>query len=144
MTAIVIESQPLIRLGMQRMLERIPGIGAVRLLEPAAVVALKPSSEPVIVVFGMSEETTDNWYLLRRLHQSLPNARVLLLSDNMWLRVPSALESCGVAEHLPKSASIERMESAILSMLGCQDFMPLHVGVGDGWRPTYQPGRILS
>ncbi|WP_227459838.1 DNA-binding response regulator [Cupriavidus pauculus] len=136
MTALVIDAQPLFRLGMQRLLERVPGCGAVRALDPAAIVALQPDSAPAIVLYGMSEDATDNWYLLRRLHLSLPNARILLLSDNMWLRVPESLQACGVTEHLPKSASIERMEAAILQMLGCQDFVPPPESNKERWRPA--------
>lgn len=143
MTALVIESQPLIRLGMQRLLERMPGVGAVRAIDPAAIVALEDSSEQSLVIFGMSEDAMDNWYLLRRLHQALPNARILLLSDNMWLRAPTPLDACGVAEHLPKSASIERMEAAVLNMLGCDGFMPMLGGVSEGWRPAPYHARLL-
>lgn len=105
-------------------------------LDPAAIVALQPDSAPAIVLYGMSEDATDNWYLLRRLHLSLPNARILLLSANMWLRVPESLQACGVTEHLPKSASIERMEAAILQMLGCQDFVPPPESNKERWRPA--------
>nr|WP_315592212.1 DNA-binding response regulator [uncultured Cupriavidus sp.] len=143
MTALVIDSQPLARLGMQRMLERMPGIGAVRAIDPAAIVALEASAEFALVVYGLSEDATDNWYLLRRLHEALPNARILLLSGNIWLRVPASLASCGVAAHLPKSASIERMEAALLQMLGCEEFMPLPGSANDGWRPAHYPRNIV-
>ena len=142
MTALVIEDQPLVRLGMQRLLERMPGIGAVRAMDPAGIMALEPGLETSIVVYGMSGDASDNWYLLRRLHQTLPHARILLLSDNMWLRVPASLETCGVVEHLPKSASIERMESVVLQMLGCDGFMPMR-GIGEAWQPAYHP-RVVS
>ncbi|WP_191002176.1 MULTISPECIES: response regulator transcription factor [Cupriavidus] len=132
MSTMVIESHPLVRLGMQRMLERMPGVGAVRSLEPSAVMGLRESPEEALVLFGMSEDATDNWYLLRRLHQAMPNARILLLSDNMWLRVPSSLQTCGVVEHLPKSASIERMEAAIRNILE-DDYMPLPMPGRHAW-----------
>jgi len=144
MTAIVIESQPLVRLGLQRLLERMPGLGAVRAIEPAAIVSLEQSRAPAIVVYGMAGDASDNWYLLRRLHQTLPNARILLLSDNMWVRVPSTLDWCGVVEHLPKTASIERMEAVILQMLGCDGFMPLQAGGAPAWQSPYQPARVAS
>ncbi|CAG9163610.1 response regulator [Cupriavidus pampae] len=133
MSTIVIEAHPLVRLGMQRMLERMPGVGAVRSLEPNAVLSLAHSSDDALVIFGMSEDATDNWYLLRRLHQALPNARILLLSDNMWLRVPSSLQNCGVAEHLPKSAAIERMEAAIRNMLE-DDYLPMPLPGRHTWQ----------
>ncbi|RZT42746.1 response regulator [Cupriavidus agavae] len=144
MTALVIESQPLIRLGMQRMMERIPGVGPVRALEPAAIVSLERSAELVPVVYGMSDDSADNWYLLRRLHQALPNARILLLTDNMWARVPAAPDACGVVEQLPKTASIERIEASVLQMMGCEGFVPLQAGVVNGWRPVYLSPRAMS
>ncbi|WP_180863002.1 response regulator transcription factor [Cupriavidus pauculus] len=143
MTALVIEDQPLVRLGMQRLLERMPGIGAVRALDPAGILALDPSLVTSIVLYGMTGDASDNWYLLRRLHQTLPHARILLLSDNMWLRVPDTLESCGVVEHLPKSASIERMEAVVLQMLGCDGFVPMRGGIAEVWQPAYHP-RVVS
>ncbi|WP_354679334.1 response regulator [Cupriavidus plantarum] len=133
MSTIVIESQPLVRLGMQRMLERMPGVGAVRSLEPNAVLSLRESHEEAVVIFGMSQDAMDNWYLLRRLHQAMPNARILLMSDNMWLHVPSSLQNCGVVEHLPKSASIERMEAAIRRMLD-DDYVPITLPGQHAWR----------
>ncbi|WP_202126658.1 response regulator [Cupriavidus sp. SW-Y-13] len=143
MDTIVIESQPLIRLGMQRMLERMAGIGAVRVMEPAAIVSLQHTTEPAIVVFGMSADTADNWYLLRRLHHVMPSARILLLSDNMWLRIPETNTSCGVVEQLPKSASIERIEAVVYQMLGHDGFVPMPAA-RDGWRPAYQHHSALS
>lgn len=135
MIALVIEGQPLVRLGIRRMLECMPGMGAVRAIEPAAIVTIEESRDSMLVVYGMSADTADNWYLLRRLHQALPNARILLLSDNMWMRVPSTIEACGVAAHLPKSASVERIEATIFQMLGCEGFMPLAADRLEGWRP---------
>lgn len=135
MSTIVIESHPLVRLGMQRLLERMPGVGPVRSLEPTAILGLDDSQEDGLVIFGMSEDAADNWYLLRRLHQAMPNARILLLSDNMWLHVPSSLQLCGVTEHLPKSASIERMEAVILQMLG-DDAVPLPLPGQPAWQPV--------
>ncbi|WP_066739026.1 response regulator transcription factor [Cupriavidus sp. D384] len=143
MTALVIEDQPLVRLGMQRLLERMPGVGAVRALDPAGIQALEPGLETSIVVYGMSGDTSDNWYLLRRLHQTLPRARILLLSDNMWLHVPASLEPCGVVAHLPRSASVERMEAVVLQMLGCDGFVPMRTSMGDAWQLACHP-RVVS
>ena len=121
MGAIVIESHPLTRLGMQRLLERMPGIGPVESIDSEGILLFAHSLEDVLVIYGMTVDAFDNWYLLRRLHQALPNARILLLSDNMWMHVPSSLRACGVQEHLPKSASIERMETVLVRMLGDPD-----------------------
>ncbi|HBD32949.1 MAG TPA: DNA-binding response regulator [Cupriavidus sp.] len=121
MGAIVIESHPLTRLGMQRLLERMPGIGPVESIDPEGILLFAHSLEDVLGICGMTVDAFDNWYLLRRLHQALPNARILLLSDNMWMHVPSSLRACGVQEHLPKSASIERMETVLVRMLGDPD-----------------------
>jgi DNA-binding NarL/FixJ family response regulator len=121
MSAIVIESHPLTRLGMQRLLERMPGVGPVESIDPEGILLFARSLEDALVIFGMTVDAFDNWYLLRRLHDALPNARILLLSDNMWMHVPSSLRACGVQEHLPKSASVERMEAVLMRMLGEPD-----------------------
>lgn len=142
MNALVIEEQPLVRLGMQRLLERMPGIGAVRAVDPAGVLALEQGLDTSAVIYGMSGDTSDNWYLLRRLHQALPHARILLLSDNMWLRAPTTLDGCGVVQILPKSASIERIEAVVLQLLGCDGFLPMRAAI-DVWQPAYQP-RVMS
>jgi DNA-binding NarL/FixJ family response regulator len=121
MDAIVIESHPLTRLGMQRLLDRMPGVGTVESIDPEGILLFAQSMEDALVIYGMTADAFDNWYLLRRLHQALPHARILLLSDNTWLHVPSSLRACGVQEHLPKSAPIERMEAVLMRMLGDGD-----------------------
>ncbi|MDT6960979.1 MULTISPECIES: DNA-binding response regulator [unclassified Cupriavidus] len=142
MTAIVIDDQPLVRLGMQRLLERMPGIGAVHAIDPADIVALAPSHAPAVVVYGMAGDVNDNWYLLRRLTEALPNARILLLSDNMWLRVPAALESRGVVDCLPKTATIERIEMAVMQMVGSDSLVPLRRVAADAWQLHHRPGAM--
>ncbi len=68
------------------------------------------TDERVLVVYGMSSEASDNWGLLRRSCIAvMPQARILLLSDNIWLHVPASLQVCGVMAQAPKSASIERL-----------------------------------
>ncbi|SDD27920.1 hypothetical protein SAMN05216345_107257 [Cupriavidus sp. YR651] len=135
MTAIVIEAQPLARLGMQRMLARMPGIGAVQSIEPSDIPMLAASRDDVLVVFGMSGDAADNWCLLRRLHQALPNARILLLSDGVLPRVPSSLQPFGVMEHLPKAAPIETMEAVIFHMLDDDPSAHLAVSGSDVRQP---------
>lgn len=135
MSAIVIDSQPLMRLGMQRMLEHLPGIGPVHGMDPEGIAALPASDDPVLVVYGLSAETTDNWSLLRRLYRRMPRARILLLCDNIWLRVPSSLQGGGMVAHLPKSASIERMEAAIGHLLGDAAYLPLPASGSGAWQP---------
>lgn len=139
MRAIIIDSQPLVRIGILRMLEHLPDIGSVHSIDPEAMGTLPLTDERVLVVYGMPSETTDNWGLLRRLHRRMPQARILLLSDNIWLRVPSSLQVCGVTEHAPKSASIERLEAAIQHLLGHADAMPQPAPRSEAWQARHPP-----
>lgn len=143
MTALVIDDHPLVRLGMQRLLERMPGMGAVHAMESARIPALDTAREASIVLYGMSEDATSNWYLLRRLKAVRPNARILLLSDDMRLHVPATLEAFGVVKHLPRSASIERMEAVVLQMLASDGMLPLRTVAATAWH-AHHPPRVLS
>ncbi|MBY4895853.1 DNA-binding response regulator [Cupriavidus sp. AU9028] len=113
-SAIVVEDHPLIALGLQQILENTSGVEQVQLIEPSAIVDIAHSLAPVLVVYGMSDQSTHNCDLLRRLHKRLPNAAILLLSDNIWTGMP---DGCGVVDHLPKTASIDRIEAAIARAL---------------------------
>lgn len=127
MSAIVIEDQPLIRLGMQCMLEQIPGIVEVRAMDLNAINYLAPGLLPTLVLFGMSDEE-DNWSLLRELHRRMPNASVVVLSDNMWLRLSTDVNSYGVVDVLPKCASIQQIERVVSRLLGNGGYLPISPG----------------
>ena len=144
MRAIIIDSQPLVRIGILRMLEHLPDIGPIRSTDPESIGTLPVTDERVLVVYGMSSETTDNWGLLRRLHRRMPQARILLLSDNVWLHVPSSLRVCGVVEQAPKSASIERLEAAIQHLLGSAGALPQPAPRSDAWQPLHLPQALLA
>jgi DNA-binding NarL/FixJ family response regulator len=143
MRAIIIDSQPLVRIGILRMLEHLPDIGPVLSIDPEAVGTLAVADERVLVVYGMSSESTDNWALLRRLHRRMPQARILLLSDNIWLHVPSSLQVCRVMAHAPKSASIERLEASIRHLLGDTGAMPQPAPRSEAWQPLHPPHAIV-
>ena len=144
MRAIIIDSQPLVRIGILRMLEHLPGLGPIHSTDPEALRGLPMTDERVLVVYGMSSEASDNWGLLRRLHRRMPQARILLLSDNIWLHVPSSLQVCGVMAQAPKSASIERLEAAIQHLLGHANAMPQPAPCSEARQPLHPPGTMLA
>ncbi|MGY8525325.1 DNA-binding response regulator [Paracidovorax citrulli] len=128
--AIVVEDHPLIALGLERVLGNMPDIDPVQCIEPSAIVDVAHSLERMLIVYGMSDESAENCALLRQLHKRLPNAAIVVLSQNIWPRMPSALDGCGIADHLPKTASVERIEAAIEAALSI-----------DGARPAVQGRR---
>lgn len=113
-TAIVVEDHPLIALGLQQILGNTAGVCQVQLVELSAILDIEHNLEPALVVYGMSDQSPHNCSLLRRLHKRLPNAAIVLLSDNIWQRMP---DGCGVVDHLPRTASIDRIKAAILGAL---------------------------
>lgn len=120
MNALLIESHPLLRLGLHQMLERIDGIDQVIAIDPADVTLLDGTDgDTDLMVFGMPQDVDAGWQLLTQVRRVLNAHRVLLLSDTVPLQVPAAAMAQGVCGCLPKSASLAVLEAAIrLAMVG--------------------------
>ena len=114
MNALLIESHPLLRLGLHQMLERIEGIDQVIAIDPADVSLLDGTDgDTDLMVFGMPQDVDAGWQLLTQVRRVLNAQRVLLLSDMVPLQVPAAAMAQGVCGCLPKSASLAVLEAAI-------------------------------
>lgn len=120
MNALLIESHPLLRLGLHQMLERIEGIDQVIAVDPADVSLLDGTDgDTDLMVFGMPQDPEAGWQLLTQVRRVLNAQRVLLLSDTVPLQVPAAAMAQGVCGCLPKTASLAVLEAAIrLAMVG--------------------------
>ncbi|MCZ3141041.1 hypothetical protein NYZ10_19675, partial [Acinetobacter baumannii] len=65
MNALLIESHPLLRLGLHQMLERIDGIDQVIAIDPADVTLLDGTDgDTDLMVFGMPQDVDAGWQLL--------------------------------------------------------------------------------
>jgi DNA-binding NarL/FixJ family response regulator len=120
MNALLIESHPLLRLGLYRMLERIDGIDQVITVDPADISLLDGAyGDTDLMVFGMPPDIEAGWQLLGDVRRLLNAQRVLLLSDTIPLQVPTTVMAQGVCGCLPKTASLAVLEAAIrLAMVG--------------------------
>ncbi|MCY0858195.1 DNA-binding response regulator [Cupriavidus sp. D39] len=116
--AVVIDECALLRLGLTRMLESMPGVEQVDGADPDDLSMHGTTiREAGLLVFGMPQDVTSGWRLLRKLRGMLPAQRVLLLSDNMWLHMPPPEMGYGICCCLPKTAALVTLEAAISSML---------------------------
>ncbi|MDF3837887.1 DNA-binding response regulator [Cupriavidus basilensis] len=116
--AVVVDESALLRLGLTRMLESMPGVARVDGVDPDELsVHSSIIREAGLLVFGMPHDVTSGWRLLRKLRGMLPAQRVLLLSDNMWLHMPAPEMGYGICCCLPKTAALVTLEAAIGSML---------------------------
>ncbi|WP_454720552.1 MULTISPECIES: DNA-binding response regulator [Cupriavidus] len=119
--AVVIDECALLRLGLSRMLEAMPGVARVESVDPDELPGYAGAiREAELLVFGMPQDVTSGWRMLRKLRSMLPTQRVLLLSDNMWLHMPPPEMGYGICCCLPKTAALVTLEAAIASMLEAQ------------------------
>jgi hypothetical protein len=116
--AVVIDDMPAYRLGVMRLLGDMPGIGRVEMVETNALGARHVRlPEPALLVFGMPADLADGWNLLRLASLALRPRRLLLISDNMWLRLPPGLDA-RFARTLSRSASLPAIERDVRALLG--------------------------
>ncbi|WP_432261877.1 DNA-binding response regulator [Cupriavidus sp. TMH.W2] len=115
--AVVIDDMPVYRHGVMHLLGRIPGIGRVELVEPGALAARNASlPAPALLVFGMPPDLADGWHLLRLASLMLKPRRLLLVSENMWQRLPPGLDG-RFARSLHRSASLSTVERDVCALL---------------------------
>ena len=115
--AVVIDDMPLYRHGVVRLLGEMPGIGRVEPVETDALAerhARLPA--PDLLVFGMPPDLAHGWHLLRQACVMLKPRRLLLVSDNMWLRLPPGLDA-RFARALSRSASLATIERDVRVLL---------------------------
>ncbi len=115
--AVVIDDMPVYRTGVIDLLGEMPGIGRVELVEPDALAARNAHlTAPALLVFGMPPELAEGWQLLRLASLALKPRRLLLVSDNMWLRLPPGLDG-RFARCLSRSASLAMIEQEVRALL---------------------------
>lgn len=121
---VLIEANPLLRLGLRQILGKIEGVWEIvgldlENLEEAA----EQNRNAELLVFGLPIETEVGWQALAQVRRILTPKRVLLLVDNMPIQALSQLPEGSVHGCLLKTASIEILEAAIrLVMAGGQCF----------------------
>ncbi|SPA33013.1 hypothetical protein CBM2637_B130271 [Cupriavidus taiwanensis] len=115
--AVVIDDMPMYRHGIARLLGEMPGIGRVEPVETEALAARNPRlPAPALLVFGMPPELAEGWNQLRLASLVLRPRRLLLISDNMWLRLPPGLDA-RFARALCRSASLATIERDVRALL---------------------------
>ncbi|MEM5427945.1 DNA-binding response regulator [Cupriavidus oxalaticus] len=138
--AVVIDDMPVYRHGVMHLLGGMPGVGRVELVEPQALAtrgARLPA--PALLVFGMPQELAEGWHLLRQASVVLKPRRLLLVTENMWLRLPPGLDG-RFARCLPRSASLVTVEQEVRALLGlasCAEAPPLQDGAPVGFRRPF-------
>lgn len=124
MNVLLIESRPLLRLGLSRMLGETPGIdevGSVDLVDlpgPLDAGHLSASLGGIdLLVLGVPRERGEAWQRLGPVYAALGARYVLLLSAELSLReLPPELAGA-VCAWLPESASLERIETAVRALV---------------------------
>lgn len=115
--AVVIDDMPVFRHGITRLLGEMPGISRV---EPVEIEALATRNlrlpAPALLVFGMPSDLADGWNQLRLASLVLRPRRLLLISDNMWLRLPQGLDP-RFARTSCRSASVATIERDVRALL---------------------------
>lgn len=115
--AVVIDDMPIYRHGVMRLLGEMPGIGRV---EPVEIEALATRNlrlpAPALLVFGMPPDLAAGWNQLRLASLVLRPRRLLLVSENMWLRLPPGLDP-RYARTLCRSASVATIEREVRALL---------------------------
>ncbi|WP_354683447.1 DNA-binding response regulator [Cupriavidus necator] len=124
--AVVVDDMPVYRHGVMHLLSGMPGIGRVELVEPGALAASRVRQPgTTLLVFGMPSDLAEGWHLLRQASLLLKPRRLLLVSDNMWLRLPPGLDS-RFARCLPRSASLASLEQDVRALLELAPCAPAH------------------
>ena len=120
MNALLVESHPLLRLGLLQMLERIEGIDQVVTVDPADLSHLDSHyADTDLLIFGMPADADAGWRWLSEARRVVAAQRVLLLSEVVPIQIPAEVMAQGVCGCLPKSASLAVLEAAIrLAIVG--------------------------
>jgi len=132
---VLLESHPLMRLGLHQILNTLPGDWEVTAYDPRHISREARPDGPVdLMVFGLSDTLDRAWDDIKAAHAWLEPERVLLVADPglQWEAPPHWLQ--GLYGCIPKTSPVEVLEAAIrLGMAGGQCFPALSTpeGVAD-------------
>lgn len=114
MNVLLVESFPLLRIAMLKLLKSIAGIDHVLAIDPMEDPApAHAGGEADLIVFGMPGSLDTGWQWLGMARKVWSAPRLLLLSDVVPLELPPGGITAGFCGCLSKSASIDVLESAI-------------------------------
>jgi DNA-binding NarL/FixJ family response regulator len=119
MNALLVESFPLLRIAMLKLLKGIAGIDHVLAIDPIVDPAPAHAGGDVdLIVFGMPGNLDTGWQWLGMTRKVWSAPRLLLLSDVVPLELPLGGITAGFCGCLSKSAPIDVLESAIRRVAG--------------------------
>ncbi|GAA4337766.1 response regulator transcription factor [Pigmentiphaga soli] len=137
----LIESQPLLRLGLRQILQKLDGAGEPLELDSSCMDAIGLGTGDVdFLIYGIPVDMEEEYPPLADVCRRLTPKRILLLMDSPPL--PSSVQRLPVYGAIKKTVSIEILEAAIrLVMAGGQCFpgMPIQP---PAHQPAIAPGRI--
>jgi len=119
MTALLMEDNPLLRLGLQRTLGNVAALGEVICVEPAELALLPRRLDDVaLVVLGMPQDPERAHALLRTARAAVSAQRLLLLGDGALPRqAPPPTQDWGMCGWLARTATPAAVEAAVSQML---------------------------
>lgn len=126
--AALIDHHPLLRLGLARILSRIPSIHEVRSYEPTQIDAERVRSTSgmrvEILLFGQSDDAEFDQALLQHLVELLDPRQILVLSED----IPGGgLVHERIAGRVRKSASAEVIEAAVRLIIAGGSCFPVEM-----------------
>ncbi|WP_454726690.1 MULTISPECIES: response regulator transcription factor [Cupriavidus] len=112
--ALLIEDNPLLRLGLLHMLGSIEGVGEVICVAPAELAMLRgPVGDIALVILGVPAEAERQQWLLETACALLSPQYLLLFADAMLPGILPAELARGSCTWLPRSASLGAIEAVI-------------------------------
>ncbi|GAA4330551.1 response regulator transcription factor [Pigmentiphaga soli] len=122
---VLMESHPLLRLGLWQILNKLDGTWEIVEMETSDVSSVDPSTVGVdFLIYGMPLDEESGWAPLADIDRRLRPKRILLLADGLPPPpLVQGLSSVPVYGYVMKSVSVEILEAAIrLVMAGGQCF----------------------
>lgn len=118
----LIESHPLMRLGLHQILTTLPGQWDVRIVDPGKL-AQEAGSQVEILLFGLKQPPDPGWTILEQAQALLEPEKILLLTEaaTAWSPPPQWIE--GVYGCIAKTSPVAVLEAALhLGLAGGQCF----------------------
>ncbi|WP_454727346.1 MULTISPECIES: response regulator transcription factor [Cupriavidus] len=119
MNALLMEDNPLLRLGLQRTLGNVAALGEVICAEPAELALLPRRLDGIaLVVLGVPPDPERAHALLKTARAAVSAQRLLLLGDGALPRqAPPLTQEWGMCGWLARTATPDTVEAAVRQML---------------------------